>query len=429
VDAYYNISFIDNLKGIYGLNISYNVFDNIHVAGNDQSGIELKLSVYNEFINSNIINNSGYGMFILGCSNNTFHHNNFIGNAINALDDGINNYTIFGAIIGINLGNLITIAWSGLGDGNYILNFYCNDSAGNIVNNSVRIEKGQTSSSGQIYPDDDDDSTGDGGEDGIDMRLILIIIGIAATIAILGVIFGRRSSKTLKKREAELANLIAQREEITEGDITISKEKHVCLVHKGPIEGYSWICPSCGAYYCMRCIEVLKESENICWSCETPIDHDRPSAVSLTKQEGKKKKKHIDIGIEQPETIDEKSMDKEITPKKAPKDPKSKKLEKGSTDSPKEIQEKEEAPKDTKPLKIDAPLKEPPLEPPMKGLTKEDKIIKFEKYIEDLQGMLQQLEEKLYNGSISREKFIEKRKTIDQKLSEAEGRLEELKND
>jgi len=172
-----------------------------------------------------------------------------------------------------------------------------------------------------MYIGDDDSNGGDGG-DGIDMMLILIIIGIAATIAILGVIFGRRSRKTLREKEAELEDLRGQREEITEGDITLSKEKHICLVHKGAIEGYSWICPSCGAYYCFRCIEALKDSENVCWSCENPIDPDKPSAISKIKGEDKKKKNLIDLKDEEPETIEEKPEEKEIVPKKAHKDAK-----------------------------------------------------------------------------------------------------------
>ena len=72
----------------------------------------------------------------------------------------------------------------------------------------------------------------------------------AAVAVIAGVILvsRKKSKKEIQLREDKIKELQAQREEITEGDITLSKEKHICLVHKGPIEGYNWICPNCGAY-------------------------------------------------------------------------------------------------------------------------------------------------------------------------------------
>ena len=106
---------------------------------------------------------------------------------------------------------------------------------------------------------------------------------------------------------------------------------------------------------------------------------------------------------------------------------------------------KKEPLKETKPLKIAAPLKEVaeapkleeetkdaeklPVEAPKKEITKADKILKLEKYIEDLQGMLQQLETKFQAGSISQEEFLEKSNTVGQKLDEATSQLEQLKGE
>ena len=67
-----------------------------------------------------------------------------------------------------------------------------------------------------------------------------------------------------------------------------------------------------------------------------------------------------------------------------------------------------------------------PVEAPKKEITKADKILKLEKYIEDLQGMLQQLETKFQAGSISQEEFLEKSNTVGQKLDEATIKLEQL---
>jgi len=76
----------------------------------------------------------------------------------------------------------------------------------------------------------------------------------------------------LLKKEAEIEELKRQRELITEDDIIISKEKHTCLVHKGLIRGYSFICPECGAFYCIKCIDAIIQIENACWSCQNPLD-------------------------------------------------------------------------------------------------------------------------------------------------------------
>nr|MDO8115011.1 hypothetical protein [Candidatus Sigynarchaeota archaeon] len=41
---------------------------------------------------------------------------------------------------------------------------------------------------------------------------------------------------------------------------------------QGPVDGYTFICPSCGAYYCVKCVEALKNIENRCWACQKPLD-------------------------------------------------------------------------------------------------------------------------------------------------------------
>ena len=72
-----------------------------------------------------------------------------------------------------------------------------------------------------------------------------------------------------------IKNLNMFNNEIVEDDILISKEKHICLIHKGPIEGYTYIC-DCGSYYCLKCLDAIKENENACWSCGKVIDPTKP---------------------------------------------------------------------------------------------------------------------------------------------------------
>lgn len=82
----------------------------------------------------------------------------------------------------------------------------------------------------------------------------------------------KRSRVKLREKEIEIESLKKQREEITEDDIAISKEKHFCIVHRGPIGGYNYICPECGTYYCIKCLDAIIDIENSCWSCKKPLD-------------------------------------------------------------------------------------------------------------------------------------------------------------
>jgi hypothetical protein len=107
--------------------------------------------------------------------------------------------------------------------------------------------------------------------------LIVLIIGIVSSLLVVGFGLVKRSQKRLKEREAQLEEFKQQREELTEDDILVSKEKHICLVHKGLVEGYSYICPGCGAYYCLQCANNIKEIENKCLSCDVAFDLSKES--------------------------------------------------------------------------------------------------------------------------------------------------------
>ncbi len=64
---------------------------------------------------------------------------------------------------------------------------------------------------------------------------------------------------------------------LTEEEVSISKEKKICLICKGKVARINYICPECDALYCIKCVEVLSNSENACWVCETPFDETRLS--------------------------------------------------------------------------------------------------------------------------------------------------------
>jgi len=62
---------------------------------------------------------------------------------------------------------------------------------------------------------------------------------------------------------------------VTEEKVAISIEKKICLVCRGEALRFTYIC-ECGAIYCGNCAQALKDLENICWSCNTPIDPSKP---------------------------------------------------------------------------------------------------------------------------------------------------------
>jgi len=63
--------------------------------------------------------------------------------------------------------------------------------------------------------------------------------------------------------------------QLTEEKVAISTEKKICLVCRGEVFGFSYIC-KCGAIYCENCARALTNLENVCWACEVPIDYSKP---------------------------------------------------------------------------------------------------------------------------------------------------------
>jgi len=62
---------------------------------------------------------------------------------------------------------------------------------------------------------------------------------------------------------------------VTIEEVAISKEKKICLVCRGGVLRFSYIC-ECGAIYCGNCAQALSNLENVCWACDAPIDFLKP---------------------------------------------------------------------------------------------------------------------------------------------------------
>ncbi len=75
---------------------------------------------------------------------------------------------------------------------------------------------------------------------------------------------------SLEKKGEELEAEQKALEE-TEAEVSIHREKFVCVVHKGPIEGDNYLCPNCFTFYCLKCAKTLKDQGDNCWTCGTEI--------------------------------------------------------------------------------------------------------------------------------------------------------------
>ena len=84
-----------------------------------------------------------------------------------------------------------------------------------------------------------------------------------------------RPKKEIKVEEG-LFRVVERPDVITEEEVTISKEKKICLVCKGKVWSFSFICPECETFYCEKCARAIMELENVCWACDQPLDASRP---------------------------------------------------------------------------------------------------------------------------------------------------------
>ena len=67
-------------------------------------------------------------------------------------------------------------------------------------------------------------------------------------------------------------------QKISEEEVSISKEKKICLVCKGKVERNNiFLCPECDTFYCNKCSDAMSDLENMCWVCDTPFDDSKPS--------------------------------------------------------------------------------------------------------------------------------------------------------
>ncbi|KKL78604.1 hypothetical protein LCGC14_2023160, partial [marine sediment metagenome] len=83
----------------------------------------------------------------------------------------------------------------------------------------------------------------------------------------------------LARLDEKIVKMIQKRHiltvQVSEEKVAISKEKKICLVCRGEVVRFSYIC-DCGANYCGNCAQALTNLENVCWVCDVPIDYSKP---------------------------------------------------------------------------------------------------------------------------------------------------------
>ncbi len=57
-----------------------------------------------------------------------------------------------------------------------------------------------------------------------------------------------------------------------------------CVVHKGPITGFSYTCKHCGVPYCMECYKHLIASKESCWNCHETLNDPSTSSELVKKK-------------------------------------------------------------------------------------------------------------------------------------------------
>ena len=89
----------------------------------------------------------------------------------------------------------------------------------------------------------------------------------------------------LARLDEKIVKLIQKQPvQVSEEKVAITKETKICLVCRGVVFGFSYIC-KCGANYCENCARALTNLENVCWACDDPIDYSKP--VKKFMEEGK----------------------------------------------------------------------------------------------------------------------------------------------
>ena len=113
----------------------------------------------------------------------------------------------------------------------------------------------------------------------IEIMIINLIVALLLMYSIHRVRKLTKSEAIIEKDETKLHDLLGsftRPQKVTEEEVSISKEKKICLVCKGKISRHTYVCPECETFYCDKCYNALTNLENACWACNTQLDETKP---------------------------------------------------------------------------------------------------------------------------------------------------------
>lgn len=119
----------------------------------------------------------------------------------------------------------------------------------------------------------------------IAISLVTLLL-VVMVYRIIKIIISQAPGKFKAQRKGVDLNLsmFSRPQKLTEEEVTVSKEKKICLVCKNKVFRLNYICPECYALYCVKCSDVLSDLENACWVCETPFDETKPVRIERLKE-------------------------------------------------------------------------------------------------------------------------------------------------
>ena len=79
-----------------------------------------------------------------------------------------------------------------------------------------------------------------------------------------------------KEEMSDIMAVFLRPQKVTEEEVSISKEKKICLVCKGKVSGFNFLCRECESFYCEKCYIALTGLENLCWACDAVLDGSKP---------------------------------------------------------------------------------------------------------------------------------------------------------
>ncbi len=124
---------------------------------------------------------------------------------------------------------------------------------------------------------------------GIIEILLFLFMGVFASIYAFIRIRKIMNSERIEQGESpklkDILGAFTRSQKITEEEVSISKEKKICLVCKNKTSRLTYICPECYAIYCVKCSELMSNTENACWVCNAPFDETKPIKIPEEKEE------------------------------------------------------------------------------------------------------------------------------------------------